>query len=208
MSLTIDLRQIYFDESEESIWEAQKADDLGHGAALLANVLGWKNVGKELEEEKVKKATILCLCLLLSGAAPAIVPGNSAHSDDGFDAFVEKFRTAVIGGDKETVIGLSGFPIRMPGRVRNIRDAADLRLRYREVFNKYTSAAKCLAEKVDDPRYPESKNKYVEPLRDSDNRKLARFYCADNTGYGINYVFELTKTGWKFVRLERFLFPD
>ncbi len=157
----------------------------------------------------MKKVTIPCLCLLISAVVLAMAPVNSAHSDDGLEAFVQKFRAAVINGDKETVVGLSRFPIRMPGRVRNIKDAADLRQRYHEVFNKYTSAAKCLAEKYDDRRFPESKNKYVvEPLRDSDKPKDAWFDCGDDTGYGINYVFELTQTGWKFVRLERFLLRD
>jgi hypothetical protein len=153
----------------------------------------------------MKKALALLVGLLLSGVALALSPGGASQSNDGLEAFVDKFRTAVINGDKETVIGLSAFPIRMPGRVRNINDAGDLRTRYRDVFIKYTSAAKCFGEKVDDPRYPQTKNKYVEPVRDSDNPKLARFNCADNTGYNVDYLFELTKTGWKFVRLDRYV---
>jgi hypothetical protein len=156
----------------------------------------------------MKKAIILGICLLLSGAVPLMGSGNFVQSDDGFDTFVEKFRAAVIKGDKETVVGLSGYPIRMPGRVRNIRDAADLRLRYREVFNKYANAPKCFAEKYNDPRFPESNNKYIGPVRDSENPKLGRFFCGDNTGYGINYILELTKTGWRFVRLDRFILQD
>ena len=156
----------------------------------------------------MKKRIILCICLLLCGAALTMAQDNPAESDDGLDAFVEKFRAAVIKGDKETVVGLSGYPLRMPGRVRNIRNAADLRLRYREVFIKYANAPQCLAEKYNDPRFPETNNTYVAPLRDSENPKRARFFCGDNTGYGINYVLELTKTGWRFVRVERFLLQD
>jgi hypothetical protein len=156
----------------------------------------------------MKKAIILDMCLLLSGAVSVIGSGNFVQSDDGFDAFVEKFRAAVIKGDKETVVRLSGYPIRMPGRVRNIKDAADLRLRYREVFNKYANAPKCFAEKYKDPRFPESNNQYIGPVRDSENPKLGRFFCGDNTGYGINYWLELTKTGWRFVRLDRFILQD
>src|SRR5258706_16407165 len=99
----------------------------------------------------MRRATILFTFLLLSVAVLTNAPVNSAHSDDGFEAFWQKFRTAIVNGDKEAVIGFSRFPIRMPGRARNIKDAADLRLRYREVFNKYTSAAKCFGGKYDDP---------------------------------------------------------
>src|SRR5260370_42653480 len=111
----------------------------------------------------MKKVTIPCLCLLISAVVLAMAPVNSAHSDDGIEAFVQKFRAAVINGDKETVVGLSRFPIRMPGRVRNIKDAADLRQRYHEVFNKYTSAAKCLAEKYYEHRFPESSGRHIFP---------------------------------------------
>ena len=145
----------------------------------------------------MKKAIILCMCLLLSGAALAIAPGNSARSDDGFEAFWQKFKAAVIAGDKETVIGLSQFPIRMPGKVRNIKDAADLRLRYREVFSKYTSAAKCFAARDSDS----------VPVR-QDNPKKVALFCGDGTGYWIVYDVDLTKAGWKFVRLERFMMKD
>jgi hypothetical protein len=157
------------------------------------------------QEGKMKKATILCVCLLISGVVLTRAHGDPSQSNNGFEAFWQKFRTAIIAGDKEAAIGLSRFPIRMPGRVRNIKDGADLRLRYREVFNKYTSAAKCFGEKYDDPRYPESKNKYLEATIDSDNPKLARFNCSDNTGYYIDYIFELTRTGWRFVRIDRYV---
>jgi hypothetical protein len=155
----------------------------------------------------MKKRIILCICLLLCGAALTMAQENPAESDDGFDAFVEKFRAAVIKGDKETVVRLSGYPIRMPGRGRNIKNAAGLRLRYREVFNRY-NAPTCFAEKYSDPRFPESNNKYIGPVRDSENPKRGRFFCGDNTGYGVNYWLELTKTGWRFVWLDRFILQD
>jgi hypothetical protein len=154
----------------------------------------------------MKTAPILFACLLLSGVAPAFSPGSSSQGNDGLEAFADKFRTAVIKGDKETVIGLSGFPIRMPGRARSIKNAAELRVRYSEVFNKHISAAKCFREKSNDPNFAESKSSYVEGLRNVENPKLAGFNCGDNTGYIYDYVFALTATGWKFVRLDRFAF--
>ena len=142
----------------------------------------------------MKRVSMLCLCLLLSTVALAVPAGKPAQSNDSFEAFFKKFKTAVSSGDKEAVVALSQFPIRMPGRVRNIKDAADLRLRYREVFNKYTSAAKCFATE--------------KPVADSEkpNRFYAACFCCG--GDELAYEFERTKTGWKFVRLSKVTLPD
>jgi hypothetical protein len=142
----------------------------------------------------MKRATILCLCLFLSGTALAMTGVNSAQSNDDFTAFWQRFKAAVVKGDKEAVVGLSRFPIRMPRRVRNIKDAADLRLRYREVFNKNVNAAKCFATE--------------QPTDDPDNAKGKFVSCFDNLGDLFNYEFEHTGTGWRFVRLCRETLPD
>lgn len=69
----------------------------------------------------------------------------------------------------------------MPEKVRNIRDAADLRLRYREVFNKYVGPAKCLKD---------------EPNTNGEYPKQARFNCDyDKNGARVDYMLELTTTG-------------
>jgi hypothetical protein len=109
----------------------------------------------------MKRGTVLCLFLVLSGTALATGGGQSTQADKDFEAFWQEFKTAVVRGDKETVIGLSRFPIRMPGRVRNIKDAADLRTRYGEVFNKYVNAGKCFAEKDNEPQKDPEKPKQV-----------------------------------------------
>ena len=150
----------------------------------------------------MKKTTILCICLSLSVTVMAMAPGNSAQSDNGFNAFWKKFQTAAISSDKETIVGLSRFPIRMPGRERNIKDAADLRLRYREVFNRGFNPAQCFGEK-----YMNSK-KLIEASQDSDNPKIAYFECFDTKGYQFVYRFELTNIGWKFVRLNKSAYDE
>src|SRR6267154_6559718 len=93
---------------------------------------------------------------------------NSAQSNDDFTAFWQRFKTAVVKGDKEAVVGLSRFPIRMPRRVRNVKDAADLRLRYREVFNKHVNAARCFAKE--------------QPIADPNNPKGYVISCFDGKG--------------------------
>jgi hypothetical protein len=139
----------------------------------------------------MKRAITLCACLLLGGAA---LPSH-AHfraKDDGFEAFWQKFKAAVISGDKETVVGLSRFPIRMPRRVPNIKDAADLRLRYREVFNKPVNAAKCFAS--DDATRVQNPDTHID--------------CFDGKGDNVAYVFKRTKTGWKFTELDQYTLRD
>jgi hypothetical protein len=140
------------------------------------------------------KRAIFCFSLVVSFAALP-VPGNALiQTNDGFDAFWQKFKTAVTRVDKETVVSLTGFPMRMPGRVRNLKDAADLRLRYRDVFNKYASAAKCFANET--------------PIEDPNNRKQYVVSCFDNKGSAIDYIFARDKSGWKFVRLDKYDLPD
>jgi hypothetical protein len=145
----------------------------------------------------MKKAIILGMCLLLGGAVLTMAQGNPAQSNDDFEAFWQKFKAAVVKGDKETVVGLSSFPIRMPGRVRNIKDAADLRLRYREVFNKRVNAARC---------FPRDDSTPVPD--DADPHKEYGVSCFDGGGDNIVYVFARTKTGWKFVRMFQYALQD
>jgi len=140
------------------------------------------------------KTIILSLLLVISGAAIAIPRSAAPQNNDGFDAFWQKFKTAVTRVDKETVVSLTGFPMRMPGRVRNIKDAADLRLRYRDVFNKYANATKCFANET--------------PIEDLNNRKQYVISCFDNKGSAIDYIFARDKSGWKFVKLDKYDLPD
>ena len=151
----------------------------------------------------MKRLSVLYLSLLLSGAVLTMASGKSVQEDkDGFKTFFEKFRAAVIKGDKESIAGLSRFPIRMPGRVPNIKDVADLRVRYREVFNKGFDAARCFGERYNDPRFPND-HSYFQAQPDSDNPKMAHFECFDNTSHQFTYSFENTKKGWRFVRLAK-----
>lgn len=135
----------------------------------------------------MKRATALCLCLLLSGAAAAGGPGGPR--DAAFDAFWQKFKTAVVGGDKAAVAGLSKFPIGMSYGVRSVRNRADLLRRYREVFNEQSDAAKCFARK--------------RPEADADDPKRFTVACPNEAGDEVViYAFERTRAGWKFAALD------
>ena len=145
----------------------------------------------------MKRAAILCMCLLLGGAALAS-PGQSWKSDEAFKAFWQKFKAAVVSGDKETIVGLSTFPVRMPGRVRAIRDAADLRLRYKEVFNKRVNAAKCFERDDSEP--------VGQP--EGESPKEYAIFCDKGDGDVVVYSIKLSKTGWKFAKLSQETLPD
>ena len=145
----------------------------------------------------MKKLIVLCACFLITASTVAS-SAQSWKDDPAFINFWQKFKTAVISNDKETIVALSSFPIRMPGRVRAVKNAADLRLRYNEVFTKRTSAAKCFARDDSDPvGQPEG----IHP-------KAYAVFCDLGTGDVLSYRFKLTSIGWKFVRLAQDELPD
>ena len=136
----------------------------------------------------MKKTTILCLCLLISGTALAVA-GDNGQGNGAFQAFWLKFKGAVISRNRDAVAGLSRFPIQMSYGVRAIRNSAELRRRYREVFDEQTNAAQCFAKKA--------------PEKDSHNSRQFTVVCPDQGGNEVViYTFESTKMGWKFVGLD------
>ena len=137
----------------------------------------------------MKKLIILCLCISTTGAILAISVGSPAQRNEAFPAFWQKFKTAVIGGDKDAVAGFSRFPIGMSYGVRSIKNNIEFRKRYRELFNAQTDAAKCFSKK--------------SPEKDSENPKRFSVACPNEAGDDVVvYEFEQTALGWKFVRLD------
>ena len=137
----------------------------------------------------MKRAVVLCLCLLLSVTVVALAGKNSAQSSDAFHPFWQRFKRAVISGDKQTVAGLTRFPLGMSYGIRSIKNRAELGRRWREVFNRQTDAAQCFAKKA--------------PEQDAENPKRFSVACPDEGGEEVViYEFERTRTGWKFVRLD------
>lgn len=136
----------------------------------------------------MKRATALCLCLLVCGPAAAGVL-RGARRDAAFDAFWRKFKAAVAAGDKAAVAGLSKFPIGMSYGIRSVRNRADLARRYRQVFNEQSDAAKCFANK--------------RPEADAEDPKRFTVACPNEAGDEVVvYAFELTAAGWRFVALD------
>lgn len=110
-------------------------------------------------------------------------------AQDSRDTFWQQFKKAVSDKNVEVISTLSQFPIEMPYGIGNIKSKADLRRRYRRVFNEQTDAAACFSK--------------AKPERDPENARHFYVVCADEAGNEtIMYHFTQTKTGWKFTGLD------
>lgn len=137
----------------------------------------------------MRKAALLWLCLLFGGTALAMAGGQSAQSGDAVKTFWQKFKTAVIGVDKETVAAMTRFPLGMSYGIASVKNRAQLLRRWREVFNEQSNAAQCFSKKG--------------PEMDASNPKRFSVACPNEAGDEVViYEFERTKVGWKFVALD------
>ena len=109
-----------------------------------------------------------------------------------FSAFWNKFRSAVIAGDKASVAEMTKFPLSMPYGVKAVKNKQDFLRRYDEIFKGEANAAQCFTS--DKPR-KESAQRY-------------EIYCPfketpdDMENAPIRFEFELANTGWKFAGLD------
>ena len=114
-----------------------------------------------------------------------------------FDTFWAKFKSAVIKGNKETVASLSAFPLVFSeialGKRRVIKNRAEFRRRYPDIFDKNYDVIACFKKE-----YPD---------KDQENPKKYVFGCAGEA-YSFSYSFKLTKLGWKFYESSFMGVPD
>ena len=95
-------------------------------------------------------------------------------------------------GDKAKVAEMTKFPLSMPYEVKAVKNKEDFLRRYNEIFKGEANAAQCF--------------KSAEPDKESDRRY--GIYCPfkdtpnDWENAPIRFIFELTKSGWKFVGLD------
>jgi hypothetical protein len=117
-------------------------------------------------------------------------PNAFAQSD--FSAFWREFKSAVIAGDKAKVAEMTKFPLSMPYEVKAVKNKENFFRRYDEIFKGEANAAQCF--------------KSAEPHKQSDRQY--DIYCPfkdtpkDWENAPIRFIFELTKTGWKFAGLD------
>jgi hypothetical protein len=144
----------------------------------------------------MKKALTWSLFLALLGTAVLMTSpgssqasGNSRQTDSSVREFWDKFRVAVIKGDKTAVAAFTRFPVEMPYGMASVKNKAQLITRYRKVFNGETDAAKCFNT--------------AKPETDPANGKLFTVACKNAAGHEvIIYSFAGTANGWKFAGLD------
>jgi len=127
--------------------------------------------------------------ILLAGTLLVLsLPNAFAQSD--FSAFWKQFKTAVIAGDKAKVAEMTKFPMSFYGS--KIGDRAAFLGKYGKIFNGEANAGQCFGG--------------AEAQKDS--ATMYSVYCPfkktpnDKENAPIRFVFELTKTGWKFTALD------
>jgi hypothetical protein len=117
-------------------------------------------------------------------------PNAFAESD--FSTFWREFKSAVIAGDKAKVTEMTKFPLSMSYMVKAVKNKQEFLRRYDEIFKGEANAAQCF--------------KSADPHKESDRRY--GIFCPfketpdDKEDTPINFIFELTKNGWKFVGLD------
>jgi len=119
-----------------------------------------------------------------------LFPNAFGQSD--FSAFWKKFKAGVIAGDKAAVAEMTKFPLSMPYSVKAVKDKEDFLRRYNEIFKGEANATQCFRS--------------AEPQKESARRY--EIYCPfkespdDKENAPIRFIFELTKSGWKFAGLD------
>jgi hypothetical protein len=133
--------------------------------------------------EEMKRAAVICVLLSLTALAAHAQRGESIES------FWQKFKTAVIAGDKQAVARLTSFPLGMSYGVPSVRNRAALLRRYDEVFSRQADAAKCFGTK--------------SPETEAGKPRAFTVACPDAAGNEVViYHFERGRAGWKFVSLD------
>lgn len=115
-----------------------------------------------------------------------------AFADSDFPTFWQKFKSAVVAGDKEVIGEMAKFPLSMPYGVRAVRDKQEFLRRYDEIFKGEANAAECFVSSKPQQEAAGRFEVYC-PFKNTPN---------DWENTPIRFEFELTKSGWKFVGLD------
>ena len=136
-----------------------------------------------------KKLSIALVVFALFGSVATGLSKPPA-ADVAINTFWDKFKAAVIKGDKDAVFALSALPVTMEHSMPKIRTKAQFIKYYKHIFAGEANAAKCF--------------KTAKPEVDSANNKLFSVGCGfaeDKTGDAgepLVYTFKLTAAGWRF----------
>ncbi|HJU53344.1 MAG TPA: hypothetical protein VJ715_02190 [Pyrinomonadaceae bacterium] len=130
----------------------------------------------------MKKIALICTLLLTAFSVPA-------QRSESVESFWQKFKTAVIAGDKQAVASLTRFPLAMSYGIPSVKNRAALLRRYDEVFSQQANAVECFAT--------------AKPEIKAGKLRQFNVACADAAGNEVViYSFERGRVGWKFVGLD------
>ena len=133
----------------------------------------------------MKKLTTAIFLLIIVN----VVSGSSLQTSRSHEAFWQRFRQAVIDGNKTAVADMSRFPIDMPYGMARVRNRTQLLRRYPEVFQHEGDARKCFAD--------------AKPAVDADRKNVFTVGCKNAAGDEVViYSFTRGATGWKFTGLD------
>jgi len=117
---------------------------------------------------------------------------SNAFAQTDFSTFWEKFKPALIAGNKAAVAEMTKFPLSMPYLVKAVKTKSDLLRRYDEIFKGEANAAQCFASAKPERQSARQYEIYC-PFKETPN---------DKENASIRFIFELTKSGWKFAGLD------
>lgn len=117
-------------------------------------------------------------------------PNAFAESD--FSAFWKTFKSAVIAGDKAKVAEMTKFPLSMPYEVKAVKSKENFLRRYDEIFKGEANAAQCFPSAKPHQQSARQYDVYC-PFKETPN---------DWENAPIRFIFELIKSGWRFVGLD------
>jgi hypothetical protein len=147
-----------------------------------------------MRSSEVKSLATICVIrgrTFLAGIL-ILLFSSKAFAQSDFSTFWQKFKSAVVAGDKAVVAEMTKFPLSMPYGVKAVRNKQEFLRSYDEIFKGEANAAQCFGS--------------AEPEKESDRRY--EIYCPfkdtpdDKENAPIRFIFELTKSGWKFAGLD------
>jgi hypothetical protein len=116
---------------------------------------------------------------------------SHAFAQADFSTFWKKFSAAVVAGDKGLVAEMTKFPLSMPSGIKAVKTKTDFLRRYAEIFNGEANAAQCFQDAK--PQKESGRYEVYCPFKETPN---------DKENAPIRFVFEQTKSGWKFAGLD------
>lgn len=117
-----------------------------------------------------------------------ILFSSAAQAQTDINAFWQKFKTAVVKGDKTAVSSMTKFPLSMPYGHKSIRSKTDFIRRFDQIMNLEANVKRCFQARK--PTKDDNGNYSIDcafkgESESSDNRPIL-------------YIFTKTRTGWMF----------